>query len=268
MTISVKCIGFKGGENNMATKTLKIEGMTCASCAKAVERASKRLQGVKEANVNFATEKLSISFDDSSVSIPEIQAAVEKAGYKALEEETAVDTDKVKKEKEMKHLWKRFIISAIFTILLLYISMGLMIGLPLPGFISPETNPLAFALAQLFLVIPVVISGYRFYTVGFKTLIRKSPNMDSLIAIGTSAAVLYGIYATIKISAGNTSYAMDLYFESAAVIITLITLGKYLESVSKGKTSEAIKKLMGLAPKTAVVIRNGKETEIKSRKLK
>lgn len=252
---------FKEGKQ-MATKLLKIEGMTCAACAKAVERATRKLDGVSEANVNFATEKLIIDYESSTVKVSDIKKAIEKAGYKAIEEATADDKDKEKKEKEMKLLWKKFIISAIFTVPLLYISMGHMLGFPLPDFISPKINPTAFALTQLLLTIPVVISGNRFYTVGFKSLFRRSPNMDSLIAMGTSAALLYGIFATVKIIVGDTSYAMDLYFESAAVIITLITIGKYLESVSKGKTSEAIKKLMGLAPKTAVVIRGGKETEI------
>ena len=137
-----------------------------------------------------------------------------------------------------------------------------MMGLSLPKFIDPMINPGTFAIGQLILTIPVVIAGYRYYIVGFKTLFKGSPNMDSLIAIGTSAAVIYGIYAIIKILQGDTAYAMELYFESAAVILTLITLGKYFETVSKGKTSEAIKKLMGLAPKTATIIRNDHETEI------
>ncbi|GCD11907.1 heavy metal translocating P-type ATPase [Clostridium tagluense] len=258
---AVEKAGYKA-IGDAVNKTMKIEGMTCASCAKAVERATRKLDGVTEANVNYATEKLSINYEPSKVKVIDIKKAIEKAGYNAIEEETTVDEDKEKKEKEIKLLWKKFIISAIFAVPLLYISMGHMIGFPLPDFINPMMNPVAFALIQLILTIPVVIAGNRYYTVGFKALIRRSPNMDSLIAIGTSAAVLYGIFATVKIILGDTSYAMDLYFESAAVIITLITLGKYLESVSKGKTSEAIKKLMGLAPKTAMVIRNGKEIEI------
>lgn len=258
---AVEKAGYKAISDSVS-KTLKIEGMTCASCAKTVERVTRKLEGVIEANVNIATEKLSISYEPSKVKIIDIKKSVEKAGYKAIEEENTVDTDKERKEKEIKLLWKKFIISAIFTIPLLYISMGHMIGLPLPEFIDPMMNPEAFALSQLFLTIPVIAAGNKYYTIGFKALVRRSPNMDSLIAIGTSAAVLYGIFATVKIIGGDTSYAMDLYFESAAVIITLITLGKYLESLSKGKTSEAIKKLMGLAPKTAIVIRNGKETEI------
>lgn len=258
---AVEKAGYKAITES-TNKVLKIEGMTCASCAKAVERATRKLDGVTEANVNYATEKLVINYEPSKVKISNIKNAVEKAGYKAIEEEVTVDTDKERKEKEMKLLWKKFIISAIFTVPLLYVSMGSMIGMPIPDFISPKINPIAFALVQLLLTLPVIVAGNKFYTVGFKALFRKSPNMDSLIAIGTSAAVLYGMFATVKIAGGHHEYAHDLYFESAAVIITLIMLGKYLESVSKGKTSEAIKKLMGLAPKTATIIRNEKEVEI------
>ncbi len=248
--------------SDAVTKTMKIEGMTCASCVKAVERSVKKLNGVSEANVNLSTERLTISYEPSSVNVSDIKKAVEKAGYKAIEEEVSVDTDKERKEKEIRTLWKKFIISAIFTVPLLYIAMGHMLGLPLPMFLHPDMNPVNFALTQLILTVPVVIAGYKYYTIGFKTLIKGSPNMDSLIAIGTGAAVIYGIFATYKIIGGEHGYAMDLYFESAAVILTLITLGKYLEAVSKGKTSEAIKKLMGLQPKTAIIIKDGKEVEI------
>lgn len=259
----------KAGYNVVSDATsiaLKIEGMTCASCAKAVERVTSKLEGVAEANVNYATEKLSISYEPSQVKISDIKKAVEKAGYKAIEEEATVDTDKERKENEMKLLWKKFVISAIFTVPLLYMAMGHMfgksIGLELPEFIDPMMNPLTFAIVQLLLTTPVMIAGNKFFTVGFKSLFRRSPNMDSLIAMGTSAAFLYGIYAIVQINGGNTGYVDDLYFEAAGVIITLITLGKYLESVTKGKTSEAIKKLMGLAPKTAIIIKEGKELEV------
>ncbi|WP_096635786.1 heavy metal translocating P-type ATPase [Clostridium cochlearium] len=248
-----------------SSKTLKIEGMTCAACAKNIEKVTKKLDGVIESNVNFATEKLNISYDSSKVRVSDIKKSIEKAGYKALEEETTVDADKEKKEKEIKLLWKKFIISAIFTVPLLVITMGHMFGEPigfhLPEFIDPMMNAKNFAMAQLILVIPVMIAGHKFFTVGFKSLFRRSPNMDSLIAMGTSAAFLYGIFAIVQIYGGNEKYAYDLYFEAAGVIITLILLGKYLEAVTKGKTSEAIKKLMGLAPKTAIIIRDGKEVE-------
>jgi P-type Cu+ transporter len=243
-------------------KTLKLEGMTCAACAKAVERAVRKLDGVAEANVNYASEKLNISFEPSKVRVSDIKRAVEKAGYKAVEEEASVDNDKLKKEAEIKALWTRFLVSAIFAVPLLIISMGHMVGYDLPAVLDPMTSPRNFAVAQLVLTTPIVIVGERFFRVGFKTLIKRSPNMDSLIAIGTAAAYLYGLFAVYQIFIGNIDYAYELYFESAAVILTLITLGKYLEAVTKGKTSEAIKKLMGLAPKTATIVRGDKEEVI------
>jgi Cu+-exporting ATPase len=248
-----------------SNKILKIEGMTCAACAKAVERVTKKLEGVIDSNVNFATEKLSINYEPTKIRVSDIKKAVEKAGYKVFDED--VNTlDKENKEKEMRLLWNKFIISLIFTVPLLIISMGHMVGekfgYSLPKFIDPMTSPRVFSVVQLALVIPVMIAGNRFFRVGFKSLVKRSPNMDSLIAMGTSAAFLYGIFAIIQIFGGNIDYAYNLYFESAAVIITLITLGKYLESITKGKTSEAIKKLIGLAPKTATIIREGKEIEI------
>ncbi|KOR23813.1 heavy metal translocating P-type ATPase [Clostridium sp. L74] len=237
---------------------LNIGGMTCAACAKAVERASKKLDGVLEANVNIATEKLDITFDKSKVSLNDIKNSIEKAGYKALEE-ISVEEERKGKEDAIKSLWKRFIISLIFAVPLITISMGSMMGLELPKIINPMHNPLNFGLIQLILVIPIILVGNKFFRVGFKSLVKGSPNMDSLISIGTSAAVLYGIFAIFQISKGNIHYAHDLYFESGATILTLITLGKYLEAVSKGKTSEAIKKLMALAPKNATIIRHNKE---------
>ncbi len=258
---AVEKAGYKALSESVS-KTFKIQGMTCASCAKTIERVTGKIEGVAEANVNFATEKLNVSYDPAKVKISDIKSAIVKAGYKAIDDEVAVDADKERKERERKVLWRRFVISAIFTLPLLYMAMGHMLMFPLPGVVHPEMNPLNFALVQLMLVIPSIIAGYKFYTVGFSALFRRSPNMDSLIAIGTSAALLYGIYAIVQISGGNKEYVDDLYFEAAGVIITLIMLGKYLETVTKGKTSEAIKKLMGLAPKTAIVIKDGKEEEI------
>ncbi|AUS96936.1 copper-translocating P-type ATPase [Clostridium thermosuccinogenes] len=244
--------------------TIPISGMTCASCAKAVERAIKKLPGIREVSVNYATEKARVLYDPGSTRISEIKNAVSKAGYKPMEVEAGeqVDRERERREKERKTLWTKFLVAVIFTAPLLYISMGHMMGLPMPDFIMPEMHPLNFGLVQLILVIPVMISGYRFYTVGFSRLFKGEPNMDSLIAVGTSAAFLYGIYAIVQIINGNTEYAQDLYFETAGVIIALIMLGKYLEAITKGKTSEAIKKLMGLSPKTATVIHDGKEMVI------
>jgi Cu+-exporting ATPase len=245
-------------------KILKIEGMTCASCAKAVERAAKKVDGVIEASVNFATENLNVSFEPSRAKVSDIKKAIEKAGYKALEEEITVDEDKIRKEKEIKSLWNRFIISAVFAVPLLIIAMVPMIMEKLnytpPSYIDPMIHRRIFAIIQLILATPIIVVGRKYFIVGFKALFKRSPNMDSLIAIGASAAFLYSVFGVYKILLGSRGH--DLYFESAGVILTLITLGKYLESVAKGKTSEAIKKLMGLAPKTAVVIREGREEEI------
>lgn len=243
----------------MSKETFKIEGMSCAACAKAIERVTSRLDGVELSSVNFVTESLTIEYDDLKVTFEQINAAVEKAGFKIIVEE--VDTEG-KKQDEIKSMKRRLIFSLIFTIPLLYISMGHMIGMPLPSVLAPDTSPVAFAVAQIVLSLPVVIMGYKFYTIGYSSLFKGNPNMDSLIAIGTSAAFLYGLYGAYRIIQGDHSYVHSLYFESAAVIITLITCGKYLETVSRGKTSEAIKKLMGLSPKTALVVRDGVEEVI------
>ncbi|OAP76007.1 heavy metal translocating P-type ATPase [Staphylococcus aureus] len=246
-------------------KTFAITGMTCASCAQTIEKATRKLDGVLEANVNLATEKMNIQYDASAVSVSDIMDAVSNAGYEAredIESAESVDEDREKKQRAIKNLWKRVWISAVFSVPLLYIAMGHLLGAPLPSVIDPAFNPAAFAIIQLVLTLPVVIVNRSIYAVGYKTLFRGHPNMDSLIAIGTGAAFLYGIFATIMILWGEVSFANDLYFETAAVILALITLGKYLETLTKGKTSDAIKKLMGLAPKTAIVVRDGKEVEI------
>lgn len=239
-------------------KTINIEGMTCAACAKAVERAAKKVSGVSDASVNPATEKLSVVFDEKLSTVEDIIQSIEKSGYGAKEE--AEDNNKLKdRSGGIKNMRRRFIFSAAFAIPLLYISMGHMIGLPLPDIISPSFHPLRFALIQILLTLPIMIAGHKFYTVGFKSLFRLSPNMDSLIAVSTSCAFLYGVYATAMIWRGEHHFAHQLYFESAGVILTLITLGKYLEAISKGKTGEAIEKLIKLSPDTAYVMRGGKE---------
>lgn len=249
-----------GVKKNMKTYTFKVEGMTCSACASRVERVTKKLKGVQDSVVNLATEKLTINIDEDEIGYSEIKAAVDKAGYKLIKEEEQVEEKKKLEASQL--LLRRFIISLIFAIPLLVITMGHMLGMPLPYIIDSMMNPLNFAVIQLVLTIPVMIAGYKFYLVGIKNLFKLSPNMDSLIAISTLAAVLYGIFGIYKIQTGETEYAMHLYFESAAVILTLITLGKYLEAVSKGRTSQAIKALMGLAPKTATIIRNNAEITI------
>ena len=254
----VKC-GYKV-KKNLKTYTFKIEGMTCSACANRVERVTKKLDGVENSSINFATENLTVNIDEDIIGYAKIKEAVDKAGYKLIKEEEK-DSGKSKID-ESKLLLIRFIVSACFSIPLLIITMGHMVGMPLPNIIDPMNNSLNFAIIQIILTLPVMIIGYKFYKVGLKNLFKLSPNMDSLIAISTLAAFIYGIFGIYKIKAGDSHYAMHLYFESVAVILTLITLGKYLESVSKGKTSQAIKALMGLAPKTATIIRDNKEMTI------
>jgi len=264
LQVAVEAAGYEV-VSNTKQKTFLIEGMSCASCAQTVEKTVQKLAGIASASVNLATEKMVVSYDPSVLNLSDIAKAVADAGYAAIEETDKleeIDKNQEKKEQHIKSMWKRFWISAIFTIPLLYISMGHMLGMPLPGVIDPMMHPVDFALTQLVLTIPVIILGTKFFTVGFKTLVNGHPNMDSLVALGTSAAFLYSLYGTFQALVGDTRFVMNLYYESAAVILTLITLGKYFEAVSKGKTSEAIKKLMGLAPKTARVFRNGQEQEV------
>jgi Cu+-exporting ATPase len=241
--------------------------MTCAACSQRIEKAIRKLQGIETVTVNLATEKATIVYDPQTIRLSAIKETIEKAGYQALDfsKEGAVDEDKLRKEKEIKVLRMKFIVASSLGLPLLYIAMVPMItwfSLPFPKALAPMNFPFIYALAELILVIPIIAVGYRFYTVGFKNLIHRSPNMDSLIAVGTSAAVLYSIYNVWAIYNGNFRAVESLYFETAGVIIALILLGKSLEAVSKGRTSEAIKKLMGLAPKTAIIIENGVEKEI------
>lgn len=244
----------------MKKEKLDIIGMTCASCAMAIEKSVSKVEGVEEVNVNLATEKMFVSYN-SKTNIDKIKEAVIKAGYEA-KDDINIDEDKKRKDYEEKVLKLKVIIGAIFSIPLFYIAMGPMIGLPIFQIINPMDYPLRYALIELILVIPVITVGHKFYSIGFKALLNRSPNMDSLIAIGTTAASIFSIYSVIKIINGDISSVESLYFETTAVIITLVLLGKYLEAKSKGKTSEAIKKLMGLAPKTALVIRDEKEVNI------
>ncbi|WP_099204297.1 heavy metal translocating P-type ATPase [Scatolibacter rhodanostii] len=246
-----------------------VEGMTCAACSQRVEKALQALDGVTSAAVNLAAENALVHFDPQKIKQADLFDAVKKAGYKPVAaKDSAPETKQAKKEKELLVMRTKLIIATIFSIPLLYIAMAPMIPfLPVPSFLSPMHHPLRYGWVQLALVIPVIAVGYRFYTVGFKTLWQRSPNMDSLIAIGTSAAMIYSIYELFVFSQpsmahGDTMAMPEFYFESAGVIITLILFGKYLEARSKGKTSEAIQKLMGLAPKTAIVLKNGIESEV------
>ena len=253
----------------MKREVLKISGMTCAACSARIEKVVSKIEGVESVTVNLTTEKLSAYIDEEVADVQKIKAAVERAGFgwsELKEGSQQADEDRQKKEREINLLWKKFIVSAVFSLPLLYISMGSMLSflsfLPIPEYLEPMNYPLNFALVQILLTIPVLIAGNRFYVVGFRAIRMKSPNMDSLIAMGTTAALIYSLYSTWQIYQGNMGFVEGLYFETAGVIITLILLGKSMEAVSKGRTSEAIKKLMGLAPKTATVIKNGKEIEL------
>ena len=250
---------------------LKIGGMSCASCANAINKSINKLDGVENVDVNLATEKVTINYDSSKLKLSQIRNSIEKLGFKVLdksESKNNLDEDKLRKEREIKTLLVKFLIATIFSIPLLYIAMQPMIPkslvlIELPKLINPTTNPLNYALIQLFLVIPIIIVGYKFYVNGFKAFLNKSPNMDSLVAIGTLSSFLYSLYTTFKIN--NETMMLghyQLYYESAGIIITLILFGKYLELKSKGKTSEAIKKLIGLQPKTALVLVGDSEIEI------
>jgi Cu+-exporting ATPase len=244
--------------------TIPIGGMTCAACVRAVEKAVGKVAGVESVGVNLATEKGFVVYDPALVRVSAIKQAIVKAGYTplAIDASDRGDAHQDAKLREVRVLWTKLAVSAFFSLPLLYLAMGGMLGLPLPAALSPMQHPLRYALVELALVLPVVAAGYRFYLVGVRALLHGGPNMDSLIAMGTSAAILYSLYGVSRIAAGNAAAVDGLYFETAGIIITLILLGKSLEARSKGKTSESIKRLMGLQPKTATVIHDGKEIEI------
>ncbi|MDP4240504.1 MAG: heavy metal translocating P-type ATPase [Bacteroidota bacterium] len=259
----------------MKTEKFDVTGMTCSSCVAHVEKSVGKLPGVKGVNVNLLTNSMSVSFDETNLSTLTIENAVADAGYAAHVHETAVHpeitspkVDYVRLEQdEMRMRWW---VSLAFLSPLLYISMGHMLGLPYPHSFHSPGNALLYAFTQFLLTLPIAFVNKKYFQVGFKTLFRAAPTMDSLIAIGSSAAIVYGIYAIYQIgyalghaelsTAGE--YSRDLYFESGATILTLITLGKYLEAKSKSRTSDAITRLMDLAPKTATVIRDNNEMEI------
>lgn len=255
-------------------KKFSVTGMTCSACSASVEKAVKKLEGINYVSVNLLTNSMIVDYNEEGIDENNIIEAVTSAGYGASvfsknKNEIKV-SDKIKVEDEIKEMKKRLIISFTFLIPLIYISMGHMMGLPLPSFLRGLENAISYGMTQFLLALVIAYVNRKYYEVGFKTLFKGSPNMDTLIAIGSSAAMIYGIFAIYGMGYGLgiqdfelvEKYHMDLYFESAAMILALITLGKYLEKKSKGKTSEAITKLMDLAPKTATVLRNNKELTI------
>ena len=268
-------------EINMVKQKYSVTGMTCSACSAHVEKAVRGVRGVAEVSVNLLTNSMVVQ-SEAPLEQDAVVKAVEHAGYgaspaggqaagasKVVTKQGAADAQSPV-QAQLKNMRMRLWVSFAFLAPLMYVSMGSMAGLPLPGFLTGHENAVAFAMTQLLLTLPVVYVNRKYFEVGFKTLLRGSPNMDSLIAIGSTAALVYGVFAIYRIGyglgTGNhalvSRYHMDLYFESAAMILALITLGKYLETKSKGKTSEAITKLMDLAPKKATVERGGAETTI------
>jgi len=259
----------------MAKQKFNITGMTCSACSSHVEKAVRGLPGIQSADVNLLANSMVAEYDESVLSPGGIVKAVEEAGYGASPAlrpgEAGPDRPREQEgDRELEAMKHRFIWSLVFLLPLFYISMGHMMGAPLPAFLVGHENAVAFGLTQLLLTLPIMYLNDKYFKVGFKTLWHRAPNMDSLIAVGSAAAVLYGVFAIYQMGYGLghgemervAQYHMDLYFESAGMILTLITLGKYLETRSKGKTSQAITRLMDLAPKTASVLRNGAEVEI------
>lgn len=251
----------------MVTEKYNISGMTCAACSSAVERVTRKLEGVSESNVNLTTGILTITYDETKITQNDVVTKVERAGFGAELHVEKNKEEKVKEEEaleqDIKKTKHRLVTNVLLAIPLLYISMGHMVPfpMPLPNILDMHHNPLNFALAQLILTTIILYNGKKFYLVGFKSLFRGHPNMDSLVAIGTGSAFLYSLVMTISIP-GNENAVHNLYYESAAIVVTLVMVGKYMEGRSKGKTSEAIRKLMELAPDTAVVIRDGEQKEV------
>ncbi len=247
----------------MTDKSFAIEGMNCASCAAHVEKAAAKVDGISFASVNLATERLTVKFDDKRTSPGQIIDAVTRAGYRAVDDEKERRTRRSETEK----LKYRLIWSLIFTIPLLAVAMAAMAGVRLPAFTDPGTSPMVFALLQLVLATGVIVTGRHFYTAGTKTLLKGNPGMDTLVAMGTAAAFTYSLYATIRIAGGDSHFVHNLYYESAATIITLILTGRYLESRSRSKAGSAIRELLSLSPPLATVIRDGKEKRVPAAKV-
>ncbi len=266
----------------MKTEKYNVTGMTCAACQANVTRCVSKLEGVEDVNVSLLANQMTVSYDETKLQPDTIVQAVEKVGYGAssLEQQPAAlekggfrsewmarQDQAIAHQKEMK---QRLIFSIVLLVPLMYIAMGPMMGLPAPWFFVGEENSLISALAQLLLTIPVLFINRHFFQTGFRALLHRAPNMDSLVAIGSGASLVYGLFAMFRLAFGFGhgdmevihQYAHALYFESSAMILTLVTVGKYLEAKSKSKTGDALGRLVDLAPKTAVVLRGDTEQTI------
>lgn len=272
------CSGL--GRYSLKKETFDITGMSCAACAARIEKGVSSMEGMKQVSVNLLKNSMTVSYDEAVLSPDGIIKKVTEIGYGAALHAAGGHAQKTGQtsrqsgpdpaRQAMEGMKQRLLVSLIFTIPLFYISMGHMAGWPLPGFLLGMENAMIFAFTQFLLLLPVLAAGGHYFRNGYRNLLHRSPNMDSLIALGSGAAFLYGIYAIYKIAWGMGHgdmelvhrFSMDLYFESSGMILTLITLGKFMEARAKARTSEAIEKLMDLAPKTAIVLRDGQEEEI------
>lgn len=248
----------------MLNRTLIIGGMNCAACSSACEKALNKLEGVK-ASVNLPTEKAFIEYDETKVSYADLEGAIKKAGFFVVDEKLKAKQREEEKKRQRKIAKIKLVTAFLFAVPLFYVSMGTMLGLPF--FVTADNHPKIFAILQMCLALPVMGVGYKFYTSGFSKLVKLHPNMDSLVAVGTSSAFIYSVYSTIKLFRGELHAVHHLYFESSAIIIALVLLGKFLESNSRNKTGEAIRKLTELSPSVARVLRNGVEVEISTEEL-
>ena len=238
-------------------KRFIIKGMSCAACVSHVEKAVKKLDGVYDVNVSLLNNTLTLNTD--VVTDDQIMNAVKKAGFK-------ICIDDLNYNKETKTKKIKLVISIIFLILLLYVAMGSMIGLPLPSFLVGVNNSLYFVLTQIIILIPILILNFNYFISGYDKLFKGQPNMDTLVAVGSTASIIYGIFATVMIIIGLNNkdydlvhkYHMDLYFESAGTIVTVVSIGKFIEAKSKGKTSDSIKMILDLSGKTAIILKDNK----------
>lgn len=258
----------------MLKETYDVTGMTCSSCVRHVEKAVEKQPGVKKVTVNLLKNSMVVDYDENKLNQSEIEHAVSDAGYgarlRSKNADLTKDTEENSAQKEYESYKRRLIWSVIFTVPLIYLSMGHMLGWPLPFFFLGTTNAITFAFTQFLLLLPVVYLNRSYFINGFRSLFKGTPNMDSLVALGASAALVYGIFTIYKIGIGLgfldfksvSAHVMNLYFESAGTILTLITLGKTLEAKAKGKTTDAISKLLNLAPKTARVLRDNQEKNV------
>jgi heavy metal translocating P-type ATPase len=262
-------------ETLMKQEKFTVTGMTCAACQAHVQKSVSALSGVQECAVNLLSGTMTAQFDDTALNEQDICSAVKKAGYGAqpVGKQSAAAAEKSARQRaqeELHAMKNRLIVSIIFFVPLLYLSMGHMVGMPLPPFLSGMHNAISYGMAQFLLLLPIAYINRNYFIGGFRSLFQRAPNMDSLIAIGATAAVVYGVFAICRMGNGLASgdmalaekYHMDLYFESAGTILTLITVGKYLESRSRGQTTEAVEKLLDLKPQTATVLKDGQEQEI------